>query len=88
METTDTLTQEQRDILSHALGGDYPRKIKRGRGFRNYYASELNDRDCLDLVDRGYLSVGRTFNDGECRYWYVTEAGAAAVGLKLPKADT
>lgn len=88
--TTDELTAEQRDILSHALGGAYPWKIKRGHGFRNYYCAEVggkDHRDCDALVAKGFMRAGGRINNGGDQYFYVTEAGAAAVGLKLPKPE-
>ena len=40
------------------------------------------------LVKRGLMKTGHAINDGTMRYYYVTEAGAAAVGSTLPEEST
>lgn len=79
----DALTARQRDILGHALGMNY-----RPRVDRNFYCASLRDgappSEIADLVSRELLSPGRVINDGQDRYFYVTDVGTEVAKLAFP----
>jgi hypothetical protein len=65
------MTDEQRDILRHALG------LNRGDVYeptRNYYADEPEARECNALVDKGAMVKGRTM-EGGLQLYHVTNFG-------------
>lgn len=73
----------ERDILVHSLKGSS------NRVFRNYFAADLATEDglvCLSLVKQGLMvrHVESAKQPGLV-YFHVTQAGAEAVGLQLPK---
>ena len=78
------MTKEQRDIILHSLGWDYPDQCKNG-SFRNGYCTRLADPELEAMVNMGWMAHGPVINDGRDCYYFVTEAGAAAVGKQLPK---
>lgn len=83
------LTDKHRQIVEHSLGLDRGRGTK--KPYRNYFCAGPGGPDraaCEDLAARGLMSAGHTINDGRDRYFFVTEAGAAAVGHELPKEAT
>lgn len=67
------------DDIKHALGINGGRKTP----YRNHYAAEPEDANMLKLVAAGLMRRGRAIPGG-LTYFHVTEAGAAAVGSKLP----
>lgn len=72
-----TLTEEQEHIIRHSLGlgqSDTP--------YRSYYCSDANEH-LLDAVERGLLTGPHSADWLVAPYWYVTEAGANAVGHTL-----
>ncbi len=73
----------EREILEHSLKGGS------NRVFRNYFAVDLSTGDgyvCLNLVRKGFMvrHVESAKQPGLV-YFHVTQAGAEAVGLQLPK---
>jgi hypothetical protein len=79
----ERLELELSNMVKHALG------IKSQKEpFRRHYYASVNDRLCLALVAKGYFERGEiSDSDPRYRFYYVTEAGAAAVGSHLPKDD-
>ena len=79
----EALTARQRDILGHALGMNY-----RPRVDRNYYCASLRDgappAEIAGLVSHALLVPGRAINDGQDRYYYVTDVGIAVATLAFP----
>lgn len=86
-QTEITLTDDERSILLHSLGVEYPRGKRKPKPYRNYYCAEIHDARLPALVQKGLMQAGRVINDGRDQYFHVTEAGAAAVGHQLPKDD-
>lgn len=83
---TETLTESERDIMQHALGLD--NRNSKGKPFRNYFACEPDDTEYLPIWEglraRG-LCTRRDCGPITLVYFHLTEAGAAALGHKLPK---
>ena len=78
------LAPEHRHILEHSLGLGYLQK----KPYRNYFCAGPGGADrasCEALVALGLMETGHAINGGRDRYFFVTEAGAAAVGHALPK---
>ena len=71
-------TPEDRHILAYALG------LERGKGCRNFYCAENGAPRLEALVGRGLMRYGAVLDAGRYRYYHVTEAGARAIGAKLP----
>jgi len=67
------ITRKQYDMLRHALGLN--RKME---SYRNYYAAEYDDPDCLGLVKKGMMKKGARMPDdlGGLQYFTVTNFGA------------
>lgn len=81
MTTTPELTADQKDIIRYSLGLNYTKKA-----YLNHYCAEVSNAVELErLVELGMVTRGGTINRGNYRYYFVTEAGASAVGSKLPK---
>ena len=76
------MTEEQRDIIRHSLGLGMSSKP-----YRNRYCIRDGEPRLEALVSAGWMERGDTLNSGRDRYYHVTEAGAAAVGAKLPNDD-
>lgn len=86
---TETLTQQQREILEHTIGLEYRLKVmkpKRGQrrntltedSFRNYFCETvggLHEDDIAILIRLGLMSRGQTINGGRDYYVHATEAG-------------
>jgi hypothetical protein len=65
------MTDEQREILRHALG------LTRGDAVeptRNYYADEPEAKECSALVDKGAMVKGRIM-EGGLQLYHVTNFG-------------
>lgn len=68
----DAATPEQVDMLRHSLGLDSRHK----KPYRNHYCAELDDPDCVKLVELGLFEPIRTgIPMGGLVVWRVTEAG-------------
>lgn len=76
------ITREQRAKLEHALGLDYPDKIKNGKTWRRYFCAADGDPDMEALVACGLMVRGDTINDGRDRYYLATEAGQRLCGIR------
>jgi hypothetical protein len=73
------LTEEDADDIKHSLMGGQRKHV-----YRNHYAACFVDFPRFDaLVERGLMRKGVSLTYG--RVYHVTEAGAAAVGLHLPR---
>lgn len=74
------ISEEQRQVLLHALMGGHQRKV-----YRNYFAT-TPDSDDMPAIERcvqqGLMLKYRT--DGDMGYFMCTEKGAAAVKQRLP----
>lgn len=66
----DVLTQKQRDMIDHALGGD--------ERHRNYYCTSTEDPDWELLFVYGLAKRGQQLNDRSDRYYHVTDLGIQA----------
>ncbi len=75
------LTEQERSIITHALTGSN----RNGKVYRNYFLTDDGDPELEALVQRGYMRRGAVINEGVDRYYRVTDMGALAVGLHLPK---
>lgn len=85
--TTTEPTQDQRDVIMHSLG--LPNRDRRKTiPYRNYYCTSVGDPKLEAIVAAGWMRKGCTLNEGRDRYYIVTEAGAKAVGARLPKAES
>jgi hypothetical protein len=73
------LNEQDRDVLTHTLTGS----SRDGKVYRNYFAARPDEPSLNRLCDAGFMRRGRKFDD--CQYFHCTEAGAAAVGLRLPQ---
>ena len=49
------MNQCQLEILQHALGADEWGQMPKHGSSRNYYGTDDNDADCLELVALGYM---------------------------------
>jgi hypothetical protein len=76
------VTENQRATLEHALGLDYPWKIRDGVTWRNHYCASDRDEDCEALVAAGLMERGHTINGGRDRYYFATRAGMDLVGIR------
>lgn len=77
------MNDKQREILTHSLGISGRKK----KAYRNHFCAAIGSPDeaaCITCVDAGWMRAGRTINTDTARYYLVTDAGAAAVGSKLP----
>lgn len=77
------LTAQERELLEHALGRDYPHKE---RDFRNYYA-EAREAPTYEvwrsLEARGLArSKAQDPQLGDLVYFFVTDAGKAALDAR------
>jgi hypothetical protein len=73
------MTKEQIHILQHSLG------ITDGKiEYRNYYATDPNDADCLELERLGFMISRPCPIDDSLRYFHVTEAGKKVAYDNLP----
>ena len=74
------MTEEQIGVLRHATGAD-----SSSPGYRNRYCTEVNDANCLALVEAGLMS-GPQHADGifgkGTGIFYVTEKGFKLLGFK------
>lgn len=78
-----TLTPEQRQKLEHALGLDYPDKVKNGRTWRRHYVGEGGDQDLEHLVALGLMERGAADPVSSSNRWYfATVAGQRACGIR------
>lgn len=80
-ETLPSITEKERDVLTHALTGSNGKRV-----YRNYYAISSQhhaEQEVKSLVAKGFMKAGRTMH-GSTRY-HCTTAGAEAVGLSLPE---
>lgn len=80
------ITEDERQVLLHALTGSV-----RGAGaHRNYFLAGTghhDERHLEHLCALGLMTRGRKINGGRSQYYHCTEAGARAVGLRLPTAE-
>ncbi len=76
------LTQEQRDIIKHSLGIDGVQRSK--KAYRNRYYDQSMSPKMVALCELGAMERGDT-GTGGMSYFHVTEAGAKAIGAKLPE---
>lgn len=78
------MTPEEADVLRHSLGLD--RRTR--RSYRNHFAADAGSADyqiCRQLAAAGLMKGGRIINETyPLHVFHVTEAGAAAIGAKLP----
>lgn len=75
------LTAKEIHILKHALTGS-----GKGEVYRNYFYAQAGNGDLIHinrLIELGLMTKG-DYAENE-NYYYCTEAGAAFVGLHLPK---
>lgn len=84
-EITKELTVAQDHIIRHSLGLNYKKKP-----YRNHFCTNKGTTDwpdCMALVKSGHMTrrVGNPITGGD-DVFSVTDAGKAAVGLKLPAA--
>lgn len=74
------LLADQKDVLLHALGQHHTPKL-RDMGWRSYFCvgkGEVDYDTCESLVELGYMTQkGNIF--------YVTDEGAAAVGVRIKR---
>lgn len=75
------ITLAQLEQLEHALGLDYPEKVKDGVTWRSHFCANDGNADMEALVRAGLMERGRTINEGRDRYYYATEAGQRLVGI-------
>ena len=68
------LTKVQKQIIFHASGLERSRKI-----YRDYYNTEENDANLLELVRLGYFTgpVGSAMFAKGCANFYLTDLGKA-----------
>jgi hypothetical protein len=74
-----SLTDDERKAIAHALTGSHGNGV-----YRNYHAAEKVSPLILGLVDKGFMERGRRYGSHGGVYYHVTQAGAEAVGLRLP----
>lgn len=67
-----TPTPRQIELMRHALGLNY-----KPAPWRDYFAAEADNADCLALVAGGFMKVGRAIPGGLV-YFHVIEAGVRA----------
>lgn len=82
--TTTTLTSQQREIISHALGLGHKSYV-----YRNLYCVPSGDWGLrmvvADLIRNGLMRSGPVVNEGKTYYVFVTRAGADAIGAQFPE---
>ena len=81
MVEQDQLTRREREILEHSLKGGSDRV------FRNYFAADMATLDgltCASLHRQGLMVRRPSADKDGLVYFHVTQAGAEAVGLRLP----
>ena len=69
------------NLLCHALGARATKADRVGSG-RNHYCAGVGsyaDLNLLALAGAGLVTVGKTINNGESRYYHVTDAGIEVV---------
>lgn len=76
-----TLDEREKAILIRALTG---RERIRGVA-RNHVYAAADTPTIESLIKKGLMVAGAAPYDDGYRYYHCTEAGAAAVGLRLPK---
>lgn len=81
-----TLTDEQLEILRHAVGND-GRRGRQAPGWRNHYCAANGSPDMEALVDLGAMRRGAVINDGDARYYHVTEAAMPIACAPIPPRD-
>lgn len=90
------MTPDQRAVLEHSLGLDRAR-----RPYRSHFAADPTTADgltCRECVQAGWMTAGHVEQRCNTRdawgeeitheplhFFYVTAAGAAALGVQLPK---
>ena len=77
------LNDTERHILIHTLTGSR----HDGEVYRNFYAASAghdNSPALHGLVEKGLMVRGKPYEDGF--YYHCTEAGAAAIKVRLPEA--
>lgn len=67
------ITETQREEIRHALGLNYSNKIT-----RNNFYTESDDAEWNDLVEKGYATKHRGWED-DMAYFRVTDAGKEMV---------
>lgn len=82
MADTPIINTEQLAILRHALG--YSGATPPTEPFRNHYCTRDGDERLEAMVAEGWMEHGRTLNDGQDRYYFVTPAGRAAAEGEVP----
>lgn len=79
------ITERHREIIEHSLGVSHPRGNLKPKPYRKYYCTFAADPEFEAMVAAGLMCAGGKINEGRDQYYIVTEAGATAVGHKLPK---
>ena len=68
------------DSMRHALGLN-----RQSKPYRNYFCDRVSPRkEIKAAVSKGLMRAGHKINDGRDRYYFVTDAGAAVLGVRLP----
>lgn len=78
------LTKKQAEDLHHMLGAVSNVK-KSNWGYRNHYCAGVGSEDEVSFTEMekaGLVTRGRVINDGDSVFFYATEAGMDAIGLK------
>ena len=78
----DEISREHKNILTHSLGidqGDKP--------YRDYYCATEGDKLLEEMVILGLMEKGKAINNGQDRYYYVTNEGANLVDSHLPEGN-
>jgi len=76
------ITKSQIEKLEHALGLDWPDKVKDGRTWRRHFFVADGDPDMEALVAAGFMERGGGSAADAGRYYLATEAGQRAVGIR------
>ena len=77
------LTEREIKALTHALTGSSGERTS----YRNYYAASKGHHATQELealVEKGMMERGSKYRD-DGFYFHCTDAGAKAVGLRLPR---
>lgn len=72
------------EILQHALGCDQYGILPKYHESRNWYFTDANDADCLELVALGYMEIRPARSWLPDTMFAVTEAGKEAMHLASP----
>ena len=76
------LTSDELQKMQHMVGAtkNIP---KRQHGYRNYYASSVENSGVMEnLLKKGLVFRGKKHHIGQCDYYYhATEKGCKAIGL-------